>query len=65
MAHDTVPMKSSIYSIAYIEGSDPVAYDPSYGLGPYRTIHDWETNSITGYALGDNSGIKEFQSVVE
>ena len=41
------------------------AYDPSYGLGPYRTIHDWETNSITGYALGDNSGIKEFQRVVE
>ena len=24
MAHDTVPMESSIYSIAYLEGSDPV-----------------------------------------
>ena len=24
VSHDTVPMESSIYSIAYIEGSDPV-----------------------------------------
>ena len=42
MAHDTVPMESSIYSIAYIEGSDPVGWlvisspeisDPHLALG--------------------------------